>query len=167
MGRDVPFSRLFSVACTPLHEITASPMSLKAAGIDRRQSHWRPQQRSRAGEPNGGVEQSIAHGQTQQSPACFVQRREIRRRAQINDRTQRIAFTQESLDASVVELEELLQHQTGEQLVLGELLGTAWVAVRRHRVPRHLIRDTQYSTRGFARACHIYGYAQRSDSRLS
>ena len=58
---------------------------------------------------------------------------------------------------TVVEAEELLEHQAGYKLVLGELLGAVFVAVRRQGLADSLVGDVQDPARRFARG-HISYY---------
>jgi hypothetical protein len=56
--------------------------------------------------------------------------------------------------AAVVRLEEVFQHQAGEELMLRELLGTEPVRVRGERPPRGRKRRQNHRPRRLAGECH-------------
>ena len=51
---------------------------------------------------------------------------------------------------SVIEVGKLLEHQAGQELGLGELLGAALVPVRGEGPAGRLVRDLEDPARGFA-----------------
>src|SRR5262245_66235749 len=51
---------------------------------------------------------------------------------------------QELPDAAIVELEKVLERQTGEELMLGELLRAELMRVRRERFARQRVGDLQH-----------------------
>jgi hypothetical protein len=61
---------------------------------------------------------------------------------------------QQRRELAVVELQELLEHQAGEQLRLRELLLARALAIIRQAQPARQMRDEQYPTRRF-RGLHI------------
>ena len=53
-------------------------------------------------------------------------------------------------EATVVEAQELLEHQAGQQLGLSKLLGAELVPVRGESLTRSIVRHLQDPARGFA-----------------
>jgi hypothetical protein len=62
---------------------------------------------------------------------------------------------------AVIEAQELLEHQAGQQLVLSKLLGTELVSVRGESLTGSIVCDLQDPARGFARR-HTLQYVARS-----
>ena len=52
--------------------------------------------------------------------------------------------------SAIVEAQELLEHQAGQELGLGELLGAELVSVRGQRPAGCLVGNLVHATRGFA-----------------
>ena len=80
-------------------------------------------------------------------PTGFLQRREMRHTVEAQSLAQLRMVRQLCNDATIIGLEEVLQHQAGEQLMLREFLGTVRVRVEwQHalcgdkRRPRHGLR---------------------------
>ena len=103
----------------------------------------------------------------QQVPAGLLQRREVRHAVEPEHFAQFRMIGQMRDDAPIVGLQEVLQHQTGEQLMLRELLRTVGMRVewqhalsRDERRPRHRLRR-------FTGACHIGITHTDRASRLS
>ena len=112
--------------------------------------------------------QELAHaGKRQQTPRSFLQRGEVRNAAQLQQLAKRRMIGQMGHHTSIIRLQEVLQHQTGEQLMLGELLGAATMRVRRQRAPRHGQRRQHNLPRRFTGNSHILRYVPDRASRLS
>ena len=62
---------------------------------------------------------------------------------------------------AIVEVRELFEHQAGQQLGLGKLLGAELVSVRRKSLAGSLVRDLQDPARGFT-GSHISYYVASS-----
>jgi hypothetical protein len=64
-------------------------------------------------------------------------------------------------EPTIVEAEELLEHQAGQELGLGELLRAEPVSMRRQGLTGRVVRDLQDPARGFARGHISYYVASR------
>lgn len=74
----------------------------------------------------------------------------MRDRRQFDHRAQIGRVQQQLPDAAIVELEKVLERQTSEELMLGELLGAEVMRIRRQRFARLRVGDLQHLPWRFA-----------------
>jgi hypothetical protein len=98
-----------------------------------------------------GVEHLSARDGCQQPNRSLLEGREVRHgfHADLAGKVGVVAKVRG--EAAVVEAQELLEHQAGQQLVLSKLLGAELVPVRGESLTGSIVRHLQDPARGFAR----------------
>ena len=137
----------------PLDEVATCARALQTGRVNRRRAN--PPAATRA-KPRCGVEQALGIGGRQQPPRGFLQRGEVWNAAQCQQSRQRRVVFQVRHDAPIIGPQKVLQRQAGEQLMLGECLGTVLVGVLRQRLLRCCQRRQHYQFRRFTRRRHAY-----------
>ena len=146
------FPRTPDVSSTP-HEVAAGGSRFQPGGVDRG-----PRERVACGPCvlDRRVEQAPGRRGGEQTSRRFLQRRVVRNRAELQRLKQRRTIGQMSHHAPIVGLQKALQHQTGKELMLRELLRAVAMRVERQRPLGSRQRRQQHCARRLARSCHAF-----------
>jgi hypothetical protein len=149
-----------SAAGPPLDVVAAGVPRLHAGAIDGRQRDAPLPDAVPQGALEDGVEHLPARDGGQEPHGGLLEGGIVRHRAQADLAAEFGIIGQVRRQPAVVEAQELLEHQAGQELGLGELLGAEPVPMRRQRLAGSVVGDLQDQARGFARN-HISYYDAR------
>ncbi len=114
------------LALATLYKIGTSTRRTQAGGIDRGIRHDRSSSHLSV---NRFIQQTLSDATDEKSFGCLLQCCKMREEVQVNGAGQLRASFQVLRNASVIGLQKILQHQTGKQLVLSELLRDVFVTM--------------------------------------
>lgn len=99
------------------------------------------------GDPHGRFEQLARRGREEQAAGRFLERREVGNDFQFQQFAQRGMVFEVGRQATIIDLQKVLEDQAGKELILRKLLGAETVAIfwqrppsRRQSRPRHRLR---------------------------
>ena len=135
------------------HEVAAGRRAFQACRVDGRRSDATA---AAVVQANRAFQHALHGLRRQQVPTGLLQRREVRHSLEPQHLAE-IRMISELCDhASIIGLPEVLQHQTGEQLMLREHLGAVAMSVEWQYALGCVERRPRHRLRRFAGACHIF-----------
>ena len=121
----------FSAFGAASNEVVADVIRLEATAVDGGTESGTRTDSGTSCLSQRGIEQRIGEAALEQAVHCFLQRGEMRYVVKVNDLSQVLTVGEHGDDTAVIGLEEPLEHEAGEELMLGTLLGAKAVCVGR------------------------------------
>ncbi len=154
---DGALSPVFSQLLSPPCIVAAGVPGFEAARVHGGQTHAAAEDLRLLCPLDRGRDQPSKRLLDQQPIGRLLQRREVGHLVQADHFAQRIAVRQQPDRAAVSEVVEVLEHQTGKQLMQRELLGAEPMRIRGQRRFGHRQRFGQHPFRTFA-GLHSFRY---------